>query len=57
MFKEATTRVNNVCGKTEDLSVGVGQGLALSLFLFSLLVDAIKKDIIYDEVKWCMMLC
>jgi len=57
MYKEATTRVNNVCGKTEDLSVGVGQGLALSLFLFSLLVDAIKKDIIYDEVKWCMMLC
>lgn len=45
MYKETKTRVNNVCKKTEDLSAGVSQGLALSPFLFSLIVDAITIEI------------
>ena len=47
MHDEATTTVKSAAGLTEEFKVGVGlhQGLALSLFLFAIIMDKLTEDI------------
>jgi hypothetical protein len=48
--------VKSLCGVTEYFNVGVDvhQGLALRLYLFSVVIDEITKEI-QGEIPWCMI--
>lgn len=45
MCEDSSTSVNKMCGETDNLNVGVGvhQGLALSPFLLSVLMDEVTR--------------
>lgn len=49
-------RVKNVCKETKDFTMKVGfqQEMALSPYLFSLLMDELTKSV-QDGTSWCMM--
>ena len=49
-YDEATTIVRSATGLTEEFKVGVGlhQGLALSPFLFTIIMDKLTEDIRKD---------
>jgi len=46
-----------MCKVTEDFNVGVGvhQGLALSPYLFSVVMREVTKEI-QGEIAWCLMI-
>ncbi|XP_070015507.1 secreted RxLR effector protein 78-like [Nicotiana sylvestris] len=56
MYDGAKTRVRKVGGDSEHFSVvmKLHQGYALSLFLFTLVIDALTHHI-QGEVPWCML--
>jgi hypothetical protein len=56
MFEGSKICVKSLCRVTEDFNVGVrvNQGLVLSLYLFSVVMDEVTKDI-QGEILWCMM--
>ena len=56
MYDEGTTTVRSAAGLTEEFKVGVGlhQGLALSPFLFTIIMDKLTEDIRKDA-PWDML--
>ena len=56
MYDGATTTVRSAAGLTEEFKVGVGlhQGLALSPFLFAIIIDRLTEDIRKDA-PWDML--
>ena len=56
MYDGATTTVRSAAGLTEEFKVGVGlhQGSALSLFLFTIIMDKLTEDISKDA-PWDML--
>ena len=50
------TSVRNSLGDTEyfPINIGLHQGSALSLFLFTIMMDELTREI-QDEVPWCML--
>ena len=56
MYDGATTTVRSAAGLTKEFKVGVGlhQGLALSPFLFAIIIDRLTKDIKKDA-PWDML--
>jgi len=45
MYEDLSTNVKSLCGVTKDFNVGVGvhQGLALSPYLFFVVMDEVTK--------------
>ena len=56
MYDGVKTRVRTVGGDSDQFSVmmGVHQGLALSPFLFALVMDVLTRHI-QGDVPWCML--
>ena len=56
MYDGVRTRVKTAMGDTNDFSIDVGlhQGLALSPFLFTILMNELTRGI-QDEIPWCML--
>ena len=56
MYEGAMTTIRSPAGETEEfpITVGLHQGLALSPYLFALVMDELTRDI-QDEVPWCML--
>ena len=56
MYKDATTFVWTCDGNTTDFPINIGlhQGLALSPYLFALVMDEVTRDI-QGEIPWCML--
>jgi len=56
MYNGVRTRVRTMVGDTDDFPIDIGlhQGSALSLFLFTIVMDKITRGI-QDEVPWCML--
>jgi len=56
MYKGAKTSIRTSVGDTEvfPIDIGLHQGLALSHFLFAIVLDELAKEI-QDEVPWCML--
>nr|XP_033508478.1 secreted RxLR effector protein 78-like [Nicotiana tomentosiformis] len=56
MYDRVNTRVRTVGGDSDHFSVmmGVRQGLALSPFLFALVMDVLTHHI-QEDVPWCML--
>jgi len=56
MYEGVRTRVRTVIGDTEDFPIDMGlhQGLALSPFLFTIVMNELTRGI-QDEIPWCML--
>jgi len=56
MYEEVKTSVGTSAGNREyfPINIGLHQGLALSLFLFTIVMDEITREI-QDEVPWYML--
>jgi len=56
MYKGVKTSVTTLAGDIEYffINIGLHQGLALSLFLFTIVMDELTRKI-QDEVPWCML--
>src|SRR5436190_16466633 len=56
MYEGAVTSVRSVGGISKEFSVTVGlhQGLALSPYLFTLIMDELTREL-QNEVPWCML--
>jgi hypothetical protein len=56
MYDNVVTSVQTSDGDTNDFSINIGlhQGLALSPYLFALVVDEVTRDI-QDGIPWCML--
>jgi hypothetical protein len=50
------TSVRTSDGDTNNFSINIGlhQGLALSLYLFALVIDEVTRDI-QSDILWCML--
>lgn len=55
MYDRVVTSVRTTCGETGDfqLTIGLHQGLALSAYLFALIMDELTTHI-QEEVPWYM---
>ena len=56
MYEGSMTTIKTICGVTNEFPVTIGlyQGSSLSLYLFTLVIDELTKNI-QDEVPWCML--
>jgi hypothetical protein len=56
MYDNVVTSVQTSDGDTNDFSINIGlhQGLALSPYLFALVVDEVTRDI-QGAIPWCML--
>lgn len=56
MYERDVTSVKIILGDTDEfpLTIGLDQGLALSPYLFTLVLDELTNTI-QDEVLWCML--
>ena len=56
MYKNAMTFVRTCGGDTTDFPINIGlhQGLALSPYLFVLVMDEVTRDI-QGDIPWCML--
>jgi len=56
MCEGVRTRVRIVIGDTKDFPIDIGlhQGSALSLFVFTLVIDELTRGI-QDDIPWCML--
>jgi hypothetical protein len=56
MYEGLRISVKNLCGVTENFNVEVSvhRRFTLSSYLFSVVIDKVRKDI-QSEVLWCMM--
>ena len=55
MYERVVTNVRICNGLTDEFSIiiGVHQGSTLSLFLFTIVIDEITKNI-REKILWCM---
>ena len=56
MYHDAVTCVRTCDGDTDDfpIKIGLHQGLALSPYLFTLVMDEVTRDI-QGDIPWCML--
>ena len=56
MYERVKTSVRTPAGEMEYFSIDIGlhQGLALSPFLFTIVMDELTREI-QDEILWCML--
>jgi hypothetical protein len=56
MYDNVVTSVRTSDGDTNDFSINIGlhQGLAQSLYLFALVMNAVTRDI-QSGILWCML--
>jgi hypothetical protein len=56
MYSNVVTNIRTSDGDTNDFSINIGlhQGLALSPYLFSLVMDDVTRDI-QCAIPWCML--
>ena len=56
MYEGARIRVRTLRGDTKDFHIDIElhQGLALSHFLFTMVMDELTRGV-QDEVPWCML--
>jgi hypothetical protein len=56
MYSNVVTNIRTSDGDTNDFSINIGlhQGLALSPYLFSLVMDEVTRDI-QCAIPWCML--
>ena len=55
-LRNVVTRVRTSDGDTDDFTIRIGlhQGLALSPYLFALVMDEVTRDI-QGDIPWCML--
>jgi hypothetical protein len=56
MYRDVVTFVRTCHGDTSDfpIKIGLHQGLALSLYLFALVMDEVTRDI-QGDIPWCVL--
>ena len=56
MYNNVVTNVRTSDGDTDDflIRIGLHQGLALSPYLFALVMDEVTRDI-QGDIPWCML--
>ena len=56
MYNNVMTRVRTSDGDTDDfpITIGLHQGLALSPYLFALVMHQVTRDI-QGDIPWCML--
>ena len=56
MYHDVVICVQTCDGNTDDfpIKIGLHQGLALSPYLFTLVMDEVTRDI-QDDIPWCML--
>jgi hypothetical protein len=56
MYTNVVTSVRTSDGDTDDflINIGLHQGLALSPYLFALVIDEVTRDI-QGDIPWCML--